>query len=1008
VTDRTDDFNRANGGLGANWTAIADANHATLAIATNKVVVGTNNTDCASIWSADTFQNDQYSEATYTVGTSASNQGCIVRGRTSPNIRYYDFLLGSGGAFLDAIEYYDGTTWNGLATAAGSGSGTVRCEVTGTSIVGKFNGTTVLTVTDATLSSGAPGLHLYDGVSDATMDDWLGGPITATTQPTDYYSMRSVAEARRGSAQPHLLPYDATPFVRQVAFRQRAHGGGGGSATRAVSFGAGVTAGSIIIVAGMFDSATTSVTISDDKGDTPTTVIATKLSGDGGAKYYCSAFLAPTTGAITVTATYSGATPTFDCLFIWEGVGLTNPVADKFPDAQGTGTAADSGSTGTLSAAVELAIAFGITADVFTTGGTGWTNVNIDASTGSIGEERVIAATTAINGTGTTSLSAAWDILCATFMSGTSGVPSGSSDYYVTRSIMEGIITSANPHLLQYDGFAPSPKVKAQGDAGYYNVEVVPPTKAGRPAFESYPPRGNVPSPVVPYGKTDYFDSRLFSQTLRGAKPQWQQHDSYALRFVQQLAPPGAGGPVWFYDARLQLVARAGKPNIFTFPFDGFQPLGSIAVVAQVYGADSYYQWDVYPKLRFRDQHDAHAPRGLVPTAATPQGWTAYFDEDHPPKFKSSLHPVDQDQTPDLPPFAATQGWTATFDSRAVKARPVREYEATGITFTAAATVVTGATDYQSLDLFQPFRSARFPHEAVYPAMGLVPTAATPQGWWTPLDVARVRPFGAQLQQHDGYQHFFPPVAVNLGPLGWSMYWDRGRKPLLPDRLPFLFEQLYQTPTTFVPNGWTSPLLDTARVKVFRASLQQYDALQRLSFVPPFIVPPGDWYDVRIIRPRPRDYQVVDRPMFFPPPFPFDWVDARVIRPRAVSYSVVDQQPAVVVPPSAYVLFPDLFKRPRPFPYLLWPEQRVAVLNTPAGTGGPTHYFDRRLAVFHRPVVDVLTYDHRGLPFVVVNLIIQKPGPAGLLSGVSLSATKAQDTLAGLKGGTGLQGEVEG
>jgi hypothetical protein len=391
----------------------------------------------------------------------------------------------------------------------------------------------------------------------------------------------------------------------------------------------------------------------------------------------------------------------------------------------------------------------------------------------------------------------------------------------------------------------------------------------------------------------------------------------------------------------------------------------------------------------------------------TPRGWTAFFDIEQISRAKVHLFPIDQDNTPDAPPFAVPQGWTATFDGKAIKARPVREYEATGITFTAAATVVTGATDYQAVEPILPFRPARFPFEAAYPALGLVPTAATPQGWWTPLDVARVRPFGAQLQQHDAYQHFFPPVAVNLGPLGWSMYWDRGRKPLLPDRLPFLFEQLYQTPTAATPQGWTHEL-GRAVVRGFPAKLQQFDALQRLSFVPPFIVPPGDWYDVRIIKPRARDYQVLDRPMFFPPPFPFDWVDARIIRPRAVSYSVIDQQPVVAVPPSAYVLFPELFKRPRPFPYLLWPEQRVAVLNTPAGTGGPTHYFDRRLAVFHRPLVDVLTYDYRGLPFVVVNLIIQKPGPAGLLSGVSLSATKAQDTLAGLKGGTGLQGEVEG
>jgi hypothetical protein len=278
-------------------------------------------------------------------------------------------------------------------------------------------------------------------------------------------------------------------------------------------------AGSVLMIAGAGGGSgtTTGVTITDSAGDTYTPAVPfTAGTTFSGGFYFAGAFLAPSTGVTTVTVTLTGNNNAVDC-FVWEVAGLTNPAIDKHPSAEGlNGVNPDSGSTGTLSAADEAAICYvGVSSSVTGTAGTGWANLTVNAN-GDAGEDRITAATTAINGTINDTATGDWCALAVTVMS-VGGAATQPSSYYSIKSAQQVIINGAQPHLL---------------------------------AYESYPPRGLVPSPIVPYGKTDYFDARLFSQTLRGARPQWQQHDSYALRFVQQLAPPGAGGPVWFYDAQ--------------------------------------------------------------------------------------------------------------------------------------------------------------------------------------------------------------------------------------------------------------------------------------------------------------------------------------------------------------------------------------------------------------------------------------------------------------------------
>lgn len=196
------------------------------------------------------------------------------------------------------------------------------------------------------------------------------------------------------------------------------------SASFSVSFVGGTTAGSIIIVAGNCDPAVTSVTFDDGKGDTPTTVIP--LTADvpqtNPIKYFCAAFLAATAGATTVTVTFHSVNAGYGEMFIWEGAGLTSPTVDKALDNQGLGTGPDTGSTGTLAAAVELAICYASSSDHITGAGSGWTNWIGGGAVGGGGEEQVTSANTALHGTQNTFNinTDRWDILIATFYSGAS------------------------------------------------------------------------------------------------------------------------------------------------------------------------------------------------------------------------------------------------------------------------------------------------------------------------------------------------------------------------------------------------------------------------------------------------------------------------------------------------------------------------------------------------------------------------------------------------------------
>ena len=181
----SDDFNRANGALGGGWTAGTDGGGGTPATILNNEYCG-HGTGVVSRWTANNpFPSDQYSEVV--VGTqglplAASKwTGPMVRTRANYTQGYLCIYFNNGGTHELRLYSKDGgytqlgsTYAIGRACIAGD---VVRIEAQGTTIRVKFNGATVITVTNTDWSYGNPGIGSITDGTELTLNAWAGGTL---------------------------------------------------------------------------------------------------------------------------------------------------------------------------------------------------------------------------------------------------------------------------------------------------------------------------------------------------------------------------------------------------------------------------------------------------------------------------------------------------------------------------------------------------------------------------------------------------------------------------------------------------------------------------------------------------------------------------------------------------------------------------------------------------------------------------------------------------------------
>ncbi len=188
----SDDFNRADSGLGANWTTVTTGGNPT--ILSNEVRdTSVGGATSLAVYSAITWPDDQYAQIKVVAATSNTRSvGLILRGATAARTDYECQVIGPLGATTTLTIY---RLVAGAATALVGGTAvytvaagdTAYCEIRGYDLTMKINGVTQLgpfTDTDVTkVASGSAGIEVNAGtgaVTDALLDNFAGGDFATT------------------------------------------------------------------------------------------------------------------------------------------------------------------------------------------------------------------------------------------------------------------------------------------------------------------------------------------------------------------------------------------------------------------------------------------------------------------------------------------------------------------------------------------------------------------------------------------------------------------------------------------------------------------------------------------------------------------------------------------------------------------------------------------------------------------------------------------------------------
>jgi hypothetical protein len=177
ATAASDNFNRANGGLGPEWATVTGM--ANPQIASNAVISNTVNTAAEALYSSMRNATDQWAEVEATLGTAYSEVDVMVR-VSSTEKTYYQALWSTENGGTYSIWRTVNNTSARIASTTGVGAtGTRRLLLTavGSDIVMYVNDVSVLSVNDTRIPSGKPGIGVLftTGGTTPTADNFNAG-----------------------------------------------------------------------------------------------------------------------------------------------------------------------------------------------------------------------------------------------------------------------------------------------------------------------------------------------------------------------------------------------------------------------------------------------------------------------------------------------------------------------------------------------------------------------------------------------------------------------------------------------------------------------------------------------------------------------------------------------------------------------------------------------------------------------------------------------------------------
>jgi len=173
----SDNFNRANGGLGSNWTTVSGTTAPQ--IVNNTAQPGSAGTLNSAYWSANTFGSNQYAAASFP-NSSGTNYGPAIAVRLS-NSKGYFLWYGNSASTVSIWRMDSSSSWTQLKTSAKltiAATDVWQLQAVGSTLTGYQNGQPVVTTTDTHYTTGGPGIWMYYATNQIT--NWSGGDVATT------------------------------------------------------------------------------------------------------------------------------------------------------------------------------------------------------------------------------------------------------------------------------------------------------------------------------------------------------------------------------------------------------------------------------------------------------------------------------------------------------------------------------------------------------------------------------------------------------------------------------------------------------------------------------------------------------------------------------------------------------------------------------------------------------------------------------------------------------------
>ncbi|HXZ45973.1 MAG TPA: alpha/beta hydrolase-fold protein [Pseudolabrys sp.] len=188
LTTVSDNFNRTDGSLGANWTTMTGTLAPQIVGDLATVPSAEQGSLHSAFWSGNTFSNDQFVQARLPNSSPGTyfGPGLMVR---AANSRGYLLWYGNSVNQVTIWRMDSAGAWSQLAASSDSLTITPttdvwRLEASGSTLSGYQNGTLVVQATDVTYADGSPGVWMYYGGNQ--IDDWSAGDLSYSPPPSSY------------------------------------------------------------------------------------------------------------------------------------------------------------------------------------------------------------------------------------------------------------------------------------------------------------------------------------------------------------------------------------------------------------------------------------------------------------------------------------------------------------------------------------------------------------------------------------------------------------------------------------------------------------------------------------------------------------------------------------------------------------------------------------------------------------------------------------------------------